>query len=419
MLGRRCWARACLWLLASVWIASPVGAQIGAGALAGDVVDQAGAAVPGATVTVTAVGTSLSRTVVTGQNGGYVCPGPRARLLSRSRRAERIPAVDPRRHSARYRRDGSTGPAAAARRTDRGHHGHGRRAVAPQRNFRARPRRRQQKSGRPAAQWPELHHAREPGAWRGAATAARGSVAAHQRRTAAHERVSVRRDLGVAARAWAGGILSERRRDPGVQDRKQQPARGVRALQWRGRQPDDQIREQRVSGQRLRVLPQRSAERAEFLCLDQPGQTTVSPPSVRRCRRRARSTGSDVLLRRLSGPAADDRTNGHLHGADAAPAPGHIHRSHRRACAGHLRSGHDGGDWAGRGDSQSIPGQHDSRPANRFGRSHAAGAISAADQRRHRKQLPARRERDGRSGSVQPSHRSSICRRTETACSGG
>jgi hypothetical protein len=74
MLGR-CWARACLWLLASLWIASPVGAQIAAGTLAGDVVDQAGAAVPGATVTVTAVGTSLSRTAVTSQNGGYVVPG--------------------------------------------------------------------------------------------------------------------------------------------------------------------------------------------------------------------------------------------------------------------------------------------------------------------------------------------------------
>jgi Carboxypeptidase regulatory-like domain len=75
MLEGRCWARACLWLVASVWIACPVAAQIGAGALAGDVVDQAGAAVPGATVTVTAVGTGLSRTVVTSQNGGYVFPG--------------------------------------------------------------------------------------------------------------------------------------------------------------------------------------------------------------------------------------------------------------------------------------------------------------------------------------------------------
>ena len=134
MLGGRCWARACLWLLASVWIASPVGAQIGAGALAGDVVDQAGAAVPGATVTVTAVGTSLSRHGRHQPERRLRRPGARAWLLPGSRRAERIPAVDPRRHSARDRRDGSTGRAAAARRTDRSHHGHGRRAVAPQRD---------------------------------------------------------------------------------------------------------------------------------------------------------------------------------------------------------------------------------------------------------------------------------------------
>ena len=88
---------------------------------------------------------------------------------------------------------------------------------------------------------------------------------------------------------------------------------------------------------------QRSVECPEFLCFDQPGQTTVSPQRVRWCRRRAHSTGSDVLLRRLSGAAADDRTNGDLHGTDAASAPRRIHRSHRRACAGNLRSGHDGG----------------------------------------------------------------------------
>ncbi len=75
MSGSRRWARACVWLLMGMGVASPVGAQIGAGALAGDVVDQAGAAVPGATVTVVAVDTNVSRTVVTRQDGAYSVQG--------------------------------------------------------------------------------------------------------------------------------------------------------------------------------------------------------------------------------------------------------------------------------------------------------------------------------------------------------
>jgi hypothetical protein len=75
MFRSRCWGRARLWVLIAVAMTSPVRAQIGAGALAGDVVDQAGAAVPGATVTVVAVGTQRSRTVVTGQDGGYSVQG--------------------------------------------------------------------------------------------------------------------------------------------------------------------------------------------------------------------------------------------------------------------------------------------------------------------------------------------------------
>ena len=55
--------------------AVPLAAQIGAGALAGDVVDQAGAALPGATVTVVAAGTNLTRTAVTNQDGSYRVPG--------------------------------------------------------------------------------------------------------------------------------------------------------------------------------------------------------------------------------------------------------------------------------------------------------------------------------------------------------
>ena len=85
--GRRSGCGVCVWLLVATGISSPAGAQIGGGALAGDVVDQAGAAVPGATVTVTAAGTNLSRTAVTGQDGAYSVRGARARRLSRARRA--------------------------------------------------------------------------------------------------------------------------------------------------------------------------------------------------------------------------------------------------------------------------------------------------------------------------------------------
>ena len=49
--------------------------QVGRGALTGDVRDQAGASVPGATVTVTAVSTNAVRTATTGPDGRYSFPG--------------------------------------------------------------------------------------------------------------------------------------------------------------------------------------------------------------------------------------------------------------------------------------------------------------------------------------------------------
>ena len=65
----------CLWLLLWGDCRRRSAAQVGAGALTGDVSDQAGAAVPGATVTVTSVGTNLSRTSMTGPDGRYAVPG--------------------------------------------------------------------------------------------------------------------------------------------------------------------------------------------------------------------------------------------------------------------------------------------------------------------------------------------------------
>jgi Carboxypeptidase regulatory-like domain len=74
MRGGRAWGRLCL-AVVMLRVASPGAAQIGGAGLAGRVVDQAGAAMPGATVTITAVGTNQSRTTVTGREGTYVVTG--------------------------------------------------------------------------------------------------------------------------------------------------------------------------------------------------------------------------------------------------------------------------------------------------------------------------------------------------------
>jgi hypothetical protein len=74
MIGRCGVARICLWLLVSV-TAAPAGAQVGAGGLTGVVSNDSGRAVPGASVTASAVGTNQSRRVVTAADGGYSIHG--------------------------------------------------------------------------------------------------------------------------------------------------------------------------------------------------------------------------------------------------------------------------------------------------------------------------------------------------------
>ncbi len=66
--------RACVYAVIVAALPASAGAQIGAGQLVGKISDQAGAAVPGATVTVTAVRTNQSRFEVTRSDGGYVVP---------------------------------------------------------------------------------------------------------------------------------------------------------------------------------------------------------------------------------------------------------------------------------------------------------------------------------------------------------
>ncbi len=73
---RRVAVRVCLWLVGSMLsLSSPLAAQIGSGTLTGNISDQAGAAVPGVAVTVTATSTGLSRTSVTAPDGRYTFQG--------------------------------------------------------------------------------------------------------------------------------------------------------------------------------------------------------------------------------------------------------------------------------------------------------------------------------------------------------
>jgi carboxypeptidase family protein len=75
MFGTRRRRGVCALVLMAMAGVAPVLGQVGAASLAGVVTDQAGAAVPGATVTVVAADTSLSRTTVTSGRGDYVVPG--------------------------------------------------------------------------------------------------------------------------------------------------------------------------------------------------------------------------------------------------------------------------------------------------------------------------------------------------------
>src|SRR5688572_2712690 len=68
-------ARWCLLMVLCAFVPVQLAAQVGGGALAGNVVDQAGASIPGASLTMTAVGTNLSRSAVSDRDGGYVVAG--------------------------------------------------------------------------------------------------------------------------------------------------------------------------------------------------------------------------------------------------------------------------------------------------------------------------------------------------------
>ena len=185
-----------------------------------------------------------------------------------------------------------------------------------------------------AAQRPQLHHARRPRARR--RPAAGLVAAAHQRRAAADQRVSVRRHLRPAARAGQVAFF------PNID--------AIQEFKIESNSPPAEFG--RFNGGVVNLTTKAGSERActaalfeffrhealnarNFFASDQPGQAAVPAQSVRR----RRSVGPirqrpDVLLRRLSGAATDDRAHGNLHGADGSAASG---RSSPRRSAGACR----------------------------------------------------------------------------------
>ncbi len=337
----RCLGR--LSLLVAVCLAltgSAALAQVAAGEITGIVKDQAGAAVPGATVTVTDVDTNLQRVIVSSGEGVYTAPSLAPGDYRIDVELTGFKAV--RRGGIRL----STGEKAridfdlGGGQCQRAGDGHGGCPDPARGDRQPRDGRGARAGGPAAAERPHVHPARRPRARRRAA--AQLAAAAHQRRTAAHQRVSVRRDLRAAAGAGTGRVLSGDRRDSGIQDREQQPAGRVRPLQRRRHQPHHQGRRERVSRRRVRVPPQRGAQRPQLLPVDQPGEAGLPAESVRRPARRAAGQGPHLLLRRLPGTAPVDRPHRHVDGADAAAAAGHLHGGDRRPRAGDLRSGDHG-----------------------------------------------------------------------------
>ena len=338
--------------------------------------------------------TNLQRVVVSTGDGVYTAASLAPGEYRLDVELAGLQARAPRRHPSRDRREGAHRFRSQRRRHSRTGDGRRRRADRASGDREPRDRRRERAGRAAAAERPPVHHARRHRA--GRRPAAEFRPAAHQRRETANERVSLRRHLRAAARAGAGGVLPDHRRHPGVQDREQQPAGRVRAVQWRRGQSHDEIGHQCLSRQRVRVFSQRAPERQELLPDEQSGETGLPAESVRRHVRRPPREGPDVLLCRLSGSATEHRPHGDLERA-------HARRTFRCLPPEHLRSGDDGGEYA-----SAVSEQHDSEKRHGSGRAVASRALPAPDQHRHREQLQPDGQRNRRSGSGRCAHRSQV-----------
>ena len=141
-------------------------------------------------------------------------------------------------------------------------------------------------------------------------------------------------------------------------------------------QPDHEVGHEHAPRQRLRVLPPRVAERAQFLRADGRGK-----PEFRRNQFGGVVGGPIAGIARSSlptiRPAAEHRSHRDFDRAHDAPAAGHLHRSHRRPRPGR--------STIRRRRAPAAAHAHARSPTTRFPRPHRSGrartalAVSAAD----------------------------------------
>ena len=284
-----CWRGLHVGLALLVMVSSPVAAQIGGGALAGSIVDQAGASVPGAAVTITAAGTNLSRTTVTSPEGSIRCRRTGPWHVQDARRAERISTTDARWHSLGHWRDGSARPATRAWCRGRSRHGHGGRATSSQRDLRARPCDRQQENRRSAAERPQLHYAGDPGTGRGGPSSAGRPF---PRINGGRPRTNEYLFDGISVLQPEPGQVAFFPNVDAIQEFKIEsnspPAEFGRfnggVVNLTTKSGGNAFR-----GSAFDVRPPRIIERPKLFCLDQCGQAAVPPQSVWWCLRWAPS----------------------------------------------------------------------------------------------------------------------------------
>ena len=259
-----------VWLLSSGtgWTQAVAGSQ-----LAGVVRDSSGGVLPGASVTITKTDTGMTRTIVTGPDGGYVFPnlpvGPYQLKVALA--------------GLQHLRAGRHRPAGQHQPDGRGHAerrqpwrtGHGLRQYGHGRNtLDGRGTGHRQRAGqRDSAQRPPGHGAdfpvrsRDVGAGRGSQHQQElsdghdfGRRRPGQRHDVHHGRRDAQRSVQQPEPADAVP-----RRDPGVQGRDQLVAGALRASRRLGGQRRDQVGIESLQRQRVRVRPELPVQRPQLL----------------------------------------------------------------------------------------------------------------------------------------------------------